>query len=253
MQKCYRQNNFQTLTQIVHGLQLAAVERLRATWSRVGNWELRVFRDLKAFTSHLRNFRSLRAATDALIGDWVPPALTSSAAVHARTGSTRNSISFRASPLAIGQSSSSSSSSSAGCIPFLGLFLRDLAISAELPTWLDPTAPNSAVSAAVDPATGALERLAHPAEFDRLPPLPPSVLPLKALVNIHKHRTLAAVVQKVLVCTEMAAVYPYEPEPMLYRKCLALRCVGDLLNIELIDRSCLPPDALISFSLQCER
>lgn len=194
---------------------------MRATWSRVGSWELRVFRDLKAFTSHLRNFRSLRAATDALIGDWVPPALTSatSSAMPSRTGSTRNSISFRTSPLVIGQAQAS------GCIPFLGLFLRDLAISAELPTWLDPSAPNSAVSAAVDPATGALVRLAHPAEFDRLPALPPSVLPLKALVNIHKHRTLAGVVQKVLVCTEMASVYPFEPEPTLYRKCLALRCV----------------------------
>lgn len=55
--KCYRLGNLQTLTQIVHGLQLDAVERLHKTWARVPAWEMRKLRGMQAFVSHLRNVR----------------------------------------------------------------------------------------------------------------------------------------------------------------------------------------------------
>lgn len=105
-QKCYRQNNFQTLTQIIHGLQTPPVERLKKTWSKLGVWETRMFRDLKAFTSHQRNFKSLRKVQDDLADAYGPPGqgqFPSSASDGSRTST-----------------SLSRSSASAGCIPFLG-------------------------------------------------------------------------------------------------------------------------------------
>lgn len=66
-QKCYQQSNFATLTQIILGLQSPWVERLRKTWARIGMWEMRILRDLKSFTSPLRNFRHLRNAIQGMV------------------------------------------------------------------------------------------------------------------------------------------------------------------------------------------
>ena len=115
-----------------------------------------------------------------------------------------------------------------------GLFLHDLSINTELPTFLDPTSPNSA--AHVD-ASGSLESVADPLAFAELPPLPDN-LPLAPLVNVHKFRVMANVVQQVLSLQECAEGYSYEPEPSLYFKCLKIRC--------------LPPNLLRECSLRIE-
>ena len=65
--------NFQTVTQIIHGLQSHSIERLKKTWIRVPTFEKRLFGQLKLFCSHLRNFRLLREATDTLAQQWGPP------------------------------------------------------------------------------------------------------------------------------------------------------------------------------------
>jgi hypothetical protein len=207
-QKCYRQSNFQTLTQIIHGLQSPHVERLHRTWSRVGIWEMRVFEDLKAFTSLSGNFASLRRAMATLADEWGPPGQATPAPQRFVRSSLANSGGSKA-PLPH------------GTIPFLGLFFRDLAVTNELPTYLDPTAPNTSASRSDDDTLAAH---ANPSAFADLPALPTDV-PLRPLVNVHKHRTLAAVVQKILVFQEMAGLYAYEADPTLFRKCLAIRCV----------------------------
>jgi GDP/GTP exchange factor required for growth at low temperature len=228
-QKCYRQSNFQTLAQIIYGLQSPHVERLKRTWARVGMWEMRVFKDLKAFTSHLRNFRSLRHATDALADEWGPPGQG-----HATSD-----------PPSLGRSSGGAAKAKSailGCIPFLGMyavllgtraqradclaagvFLRDLSVTADLPTFLDPTWPNS--EAVVDEKAHVLERVIKPDAFGDLAPLPASVR-LAPLVNVHKFRTQAAVVQHVLAFQEMASLNPRQAEAGLFRKCLAIRCLS---------------------------
>lgn len=175
-----------------------------------------MFRDFKAFTSHARNFRTLRTATDALAKEWGPPGQTSvglaSEAPSTSSGGKRASTS----------GARNSKATFAGCIPFLGLFLRDLSISNELPTFLDATSPTTPAS--VDPSTNQLTVVADPEAFSDLPSIPQSYL-LYPLVNVHKARTISGIVQKVLVFQEMAGCYPFEAEPMLFRKCLALQCL----------------------------
>lgn len=100
-----------------------------------------------------------------------------------------------------------------------GLFLHDLALNAELPTFLDPTSTNTPAS--VD-STGALVHIADPSAFDHLPPLPHH-MPLRPLVNVHKFRVQATLVQRVLAFQEFAEGYPYEPETSVYFKCLKIR------------------------------
>lgn len=117
-----------------------------------------------------------------------------------------------------------------------GLILRDLAISLELPTFLDPSNPRS--PAEIDEATMLLPSYADPSEFSDLPPLPEG-LPLRPLINIHKYRTIAKAIQLVMTFKELAGTYPYEPELPLYRKCLTIQC--------------LPMQKITELSLACER
>lgn len=58
-QKCYCQSNFQTMAQIVHGLQLPDVERLKKTWAKVPSWEIRKYRGMQTFVSPNRNVSRL--------------------------------------------------------------------------------------------------------------------------------------------------------------------------------------------------
>ncbi|GAA6009367.1 Ras-GEF domain-containing protein [Rhodotorula paludigena] len=205
--KCYCQSNFQTLTQIVHGLQIPDVERLHKTWARVPAWEMRKFRGMQVFVSHLKNFKHLRELTTAILSE----------NGAADLGSTM---------------SSAAAPAVKGCIPFIGLFLRDLATNAELPTFLDPTAPNA--SAAVNSA-GSLTAVADPSAFADFPPLPPDTS-LAPLVNVHKFRVLAQTVQRVLAFQELASRYAFEPTPKVYFKCLKIRCLEQGVMRELSTR-----------------
>ncbi|BGP35135.1 Guanine nucleotide exchange factor lte1 [Rhodotorula toruloides] len=204
--KCYCMSNFQTLTQIVHGLQIPDVERLRKTWAKVPSWEMRKFRGMQVFVSHLKNFKYLRAVTNALVA-------TEAGLPAARSGSF----------------DSTAAAAAKGCIPFLGIFLRDLALNAELPTFLDPT--NLDIPAEVD-AAGSLISLANLSAFDAVLPLPPSIS-LAPLVNVHKFRVLAGTVRKVVAFQDLANRYTFEPTPNIYFKCLKIRSLEQDIMHEL--------------------
>jgi GDP/GTP exchange factor required for growth at low temperature len=191
-QKCYRQSNFQTLTQLIHGLQSVFVERLAKTWARVPTWEQRVFKDLKMLTSHVGNFRSLRAASNQLSDSWGPPGQKTAASAPVETPPTsrRASVSVTAKG-----AKKSTQPAVVGCIPFLGLYLRDLTITGELPTYLDPSCPSA--EAMRDGQSGLLTSLNQPFAFVDLTPLDSAHL--YPLVNVHKARLMACTIQRVLI------------------------------------------------------
>ncbi|GAA5839110.1 hypothetical protein JCM9279_002599 [Rhodotorula babjevae] len=201
--KCYCQGNLQSLTQIIHGLQLDEVERLHKTWARVPAWEMRKFRGMQAFASHLRNFKHLRALMSAMVDE------------YGGSGDDDGASSSSSAPPSTGTSPGK------GCIPFLGLFLRDLALTTELPTYLDPSSPSS--PALVSPS-GLLVSLSSPSSFSHLPALPPST-PLAPLVNVHKFRLLAGIVGRVVTFQRLAARYAHEPSRGVYWRCLKIRCL----------------------------
>lgn len=241
MQKCYCQSNFQTLTQIIHGLQSPDVERLKKTWARVPTWEMRKFRSMKIFVSHLRNVRPavlpLYASSLTKFAPVQAPSRGHDGFDHrvrtARTARTfvddtwhdeRRQGGCRTYRLhSFPRCAAFVSSTRPHADPPLsaGLFLRDLTLNAELPTFLDPTSTNTPAS--VD-ETGSLSHVANPYAFAHLPQLPDDV-PLRPLVNVHKFRLMAGIVQRVLAFQEFAEGYPYQVDPNVYFKCLKIRCL----------------------------
>ncbi|GAA5888349.1 hypothetical protein JCM6882_008589 [Rhodosporidiobolus microsporus] len=203
--KCYRIANLQTLTAIVHGLQIPDVERLKRTWAKVPAWEMRKFRGMQEFTSHLKNFKHLRDITNALANEYGSPGQRSSGGDAISAGAAK------------------------GCIPFLGIFLRDLALNAELPTFLDPTSPNTPASVS---SSGSLTSIVDPLAFSDYPPLPSGV-DLAPLVNVHKFRILAGTVHRVVAFQELASRYAHEPSAGAYFKCLKIRCLDQAVMHEL--------------------
>jgi GDP/GTP exchange factor required for growth at low temperature len=109
-----------------------------------------------------------------------------------------------------------------GCIPFLGLYLRDLTTTGELPTYLDPSCPSA--EAMRDGQSGLLISLNQPFAFVDLTPLDSAHL--YPLVNVHKARLMACTMQKVLIFQEMASTYSWEADPILFRKCLAIKALS---------------------------
>lgn len=116
-----------------------------------------------------------------------------------------------------------------------GLVLRDLAVSSELPTFLDPSSPRA--PATVSDALATISEYADPAAFTDLPQVP-SDLPIRPLINVHKYRTIASIIQKVMSFKELANSYPYEGEAYAYKKCLKIQC--------------LPPQKIAELSLRCQ-
>lgn len=223
--KCYQQMNFATLVQICFGLQTPWVERLRKTWSKVGLWEMRIFRDLKALTTPRGNFRPLRNAMQEMVVDGRledlitstgPPQPRRGGGSAANTGRPGESIGVRMMDR---------------CVPFFGLFISELASADALPSFVDPTSPNSAADLAPAPspaprdAPPRLAKLANPAAFSALPPLPAG-LELQPMINLYKYRSVATIVKTVLAFQAKAANYTFHADAGVYVKCLKIRCLN---------------------------
>lgn len=144
-----------------------------------------------------------------------------------------------------------------GCIPFLGgsprvtsagrlaltravcappppgIFLRDLALNAALPTYLDPSSPSTPASV---PPSGALPSLATPSTTSH--PFPLASPPPAPLINVHKFRLLAQAVHGVVAFQGMAARGYAHLEPVrgAYWRCVRIRCLDARVAGELSRR-----------------
>jgi hypothetical protein len=79
-----------------------------------------------------------------------------------------------------------------GCIPFIGIYTRDLIYNAQKPAFID----------------------APPVDGERL-------------VNFERHHTAATIVKNLLRLLEASSRYAFKVEPDLISKCLWLAAMGD--------------------------
>ncbi|PWN21123.1 ras GEF [Microstroma glucosiphilum] len=212
--KCYQQCNFVTLVEICLGLQSPWVERLHKTWARIGSWEMRVFRDLKALASPRHDFHHLRAAMHGMIIDEnLEELITSSGPPPALRGATF--LGGREPQIA----------ATTRCVPFFGLFVSDLAKWHRLPSFIRPTGPRESGHAL--PRAEGVEcdlQATHQERADLVSP--PSDVPSQWSLNMRKIEQLGSTVKTILAFQQKAAAYTFEAEATLYNKCLRLRCLA---------------------------
>lgn len=112
-QKSYLLNNFAAVVAIITSLQTPMVAMsMKRFWGRVGMWEMRVFEDLKEFSSPRGNFKFIRDAIAALI-DQRDDSSNGMA-------SAQSSVSSRAAKMPADRGVAPAS-----CIPFIGtIFIR---------------------------------------------------------------------------------------------------------------------------------
>ncbi|RIA87036.1 hypothetical protein C1645_778254 [Glomus cerebriforme] len=188
-QKCLQFSNFATLTQILLGLQSPPVERLRRTWTRIRNEDLRVFKELSEYVSAFGNWKVIREAMRKSIED---------------STILKELIKQRKSRAADARKINT------GCIPFLGLYLSDLVFNAAVPSFIDPTpsqppTPSSPLpSSSIDATTGPLHHQ-------------------QPLINFHKHRTTATIVKRILTFQNLSRGYNFSIDKEIYDKCFGLK------------------------------
>ncbi|KAG0040168.1 hypothetical protein BGZ82_004827 [Podila clonocystis] len=125
-----------------------------------------------------------------------------------------------------------------GSIPFLGIYLSDLVYNTELPSYVEPRAPPKdqetaqALSEAMvstmlqhlpTPQSSLGNLKAHKEEAKQLPsfttsaPLTEDMFTNKVmLVNMHKHRTTATIIKRILTFQALAGRYPFQREPDVF-------------------------------------
>ncbi|KAF2402527.1 hypothetical protein EJ06DRAFT_491031 [Trichodelitschia bisporula] len=145
--------NYATMYQITVALLSADCARLKATWSRVPEAEMRLLRELEDVVRPVRNFWNLRGEMEGGVG------------------------------IEGGE----------GCIPFIGIYTRDLVYNASKPPYIST----------------------------------PPLNPLEPLVNFERHHTAATVVKSLLRLLEASSRYTYAVEPNVIAKCLWLAALGD--------------------------
>ncbi|CAG8552004.1 7824_t:CDS:10 [Rhizophagus irregularis] len=184
-QKCLQFSNFATLTQILLGLQSPPVERLRRTWTRVRNEDLRAFKELSEYISAFGNWKVIREAMRKSIEDsTILKELMKQR--KSRISDVRNT----------------------GCIPFLGLYLSDLVFNAAVPSFIDPTSSQPSTPSSPLPSSSA----------DATTPLHH-----QPLINFHKHRTTATIVKRVLTFQTLSRGYNFSIDKEIYDKCYGLK------------------------------
>ncbi|KAF9397901.1 Guanine nucleotide exchange factor lte1 [Podila epigama] len=224
--------------QIMLALQSTPVSRLYRTWALVRDQEKAIFADLVEFTSPFHNWRHLRETMKNIADDWggaggsgdtgagesttgSPSAMspTAPATPDKQSGMGVSFFSMRSSkaaaaskgqaallvaghrkmassPILSSKSKDKEKEKNAtktvvqqgGCIPFLGLYLSDLVFNTEVPSYVERPY-GSTMSTGEHSLNGGL------------------------LINIHKHRTTATIVKRILTFRTIATRYPFQEEP----------------------------------------
>ncbi|KAF9906218.1 hypothetical protein EC991_000845 [Linnemannia zychae] len=105
-----------------------------------------------------------------------------------------------------------------GCIPFLGLYLSDLVFNAELPSYVEQTTSsinnnnnnnnNNNDSQNQQTYSASTSTSTHTTNQQQ---------PQRPLINIHKHRTTATIIKRILTFKTLAGRYPFEQDPDVRR------------------------------------
>ncbi|KAF9084185.1 hypothetical protein BGX23_010755 [Mortierella sp. AD031] len=93
-----------------------------------------------------------------------------------------------------------------GCIPFLGLYLSDLVFNAELPSFVEGPKNNNLQSQRRQQQRQQQSQSSGQTSN-------PKTIETRLLVNIHKHRTTATIIKRILTFKTLAVRYPFEQDP----------------------------------------
>ncbi|KAF9580896.1 hypothetical protein BGW38_002274 [Lunasporangiospora selenospora] len=256
-QKCYQYRNFSSLSQLVMGLGSHFLCRLRRTWSRVGNYEMRVLRELQYVISPCKNWSALRTAMG-VVGQQEATGDSSGQRYGAGVGLETPNGSGLFSPESMTSQNDTPSSKhpqsqtsvdKRGCIPFLGLFTFDLEHIMEQAAWYMPLTPSvlSEFENSQESSNGQCVIQRRAGSVTRPPPIAahltkpepkdlPELIPTgKLLLNFYRCQLIAKTLKWFLAFQRRAHRYSFAMDATLYSKCLLLRVLNEDLLQELSD------------------
>ncbi|ORX62439.1 ras GEF [Hesseltinella vesiculosa] len=192
-QKCQLYSNFATLVQILLGLQSPSVSRLRKTWARVGDSEMRLLDELSEFTSPIKNWKHIRDNMTVVADEY---GMSPTEVQVELPGAADRHLNKPKIKLPFG-----------GCIPFLGLYLSDLVFNSEQPSYLEPSHDHHKIYQAYTKTSTISPLLCQP------------------LVNFRKYRIIATIIKRVLTFQTLSERYSFDHIKPLYDACFHLEAL----------------------------
>ncbi|CAO3600490.1 unnamed protein product [Absidia cylindrospora] len=193
-QKCQTYSNFATLVQILLGLQSPSVSRLRKTWARVADSEMRLLEQLSSFTSPMKNWKHIRDNMTVVAEEY---GMSPKEVQIQLPGSIDRQLNQPKIKLPFG-----------GCIPFLGLYLSDLVFNSEQPSYLEPSHDHHKIYQSYTKTSTNISPLLR-----------------QPLVNFRKHRIIATIIKRFLTFRDLASRYSFEQLDPLYSDCFHLEAL----------------------------
>ncbi|KAF2787081.1 ras GEF [Melanomma pulvis-pyrius CBS 109.77] len=150
---------------------------------------------IAAYARRLRNYATMYQITIALLSNDISRLKNTWALVPAAELQTMRDLEALVQPLRNFHNlrvEMETATTEEGCIPFIGIYTRDLIYNAQKPAFID----------------------APPVEGERL-------------VNFERHHTAAMIVKSLLRLLEASSKYTFKPEPNIISKCLWMAALGD--------------------------
>ncbi|KAI1319804.1 hypothetical protein EDD11_003189 [Mortierella claussenii] len=135
-----------------------------------------------------------------------------------------------------------------GCIPFLGVYLSDLIFNTELPSFVESKVSSPHSSSYISNDLSQSYHLSSPTQnvpspsatqhtgLDTMYPLTYSTS-APMMVNLHKYRTIATIIKRILAFRAMASRYPFQKEVDVYDQLMAVDAV-DSTEMERLSELC---------------
>ncbi|KAF9156588.1 hypothetical protein BG015_003888 [Linnemannia schmuckeri] len=223
---CYNHSNFSSLIQLMLGLQSHSVSRLNQTWARVRAQEMRIMEDLVEYTSPFHNWKHLRDDMKSIADEWGG---SGNGGAGVSASATAPTATEKSPPTSGGTTTSSffgkrriSKDSTMAAAAAVALQYKGTASSSGVGSKVSSSGVGSKVSSST---TRAKEKELKMSQQNRdaaaRASQPKGCIPF--LVNIHKHRTTATIIKRILTFKTLAGRYPFEQDPDVRQVLMGIR------------------------------
>lgn len=108
----------------------------------------------------------------------------------------------------------------------MGVYLSDLLYNTELPSFVQPKVPSAASDFSDPTLHSSQSTVSGLLNEDRASASVSATVSLSPMINMHKHRTIATIIKRILTFRTMANRYPFVKDTGVYDQLMGIVAAG---------------------------